>query len=171
LEITRRSHFKITERGLQVLEKNPEKINVHFLKQFGEFRDFQVRVRVPSEIPGDVSPSQKVDLIESDSSSTPYELLRATITGIEAVLAKELLDRILQAPPSFFENLIVSLLLSMGYGGSREGAGRAIGKSGDGGIDGVIDQDPLGLDRVHLQAKRYQADIPVSEPEVRAFSG
>jgi restriction system protein len=82
-----------------------------------------------------------------------------------------LLDRVLAAPPSFFEELIVSLLLKMGYGGSREDAGRAVGKSGDGGIDGVIDQDPLGLDRVYLQAKRYKLDLPVSEPEIRGFSG
>jgi restriction system protein len=80
-------------------------------------------------------------------------------------------DRILSSPPAFFENLIVILLLRMGYGGSREEAGKAIGKSGDGGIDGVIDQDPLGLDRIYVQAKRYKQDAPVSEPEVRAFSG
>jgi restriction system protein len=78
---------------------------------------------------------------------------------------------LLAAPPVFFEELIVTLLLRMGYGGQREEAGRAIGKSGDGGIDGVIDQDPLGLDRVYLQAKRYKLDVPVSEPEIRAFSG
>ena len=93
------------------------------------------------------------------------------INDIEAALSGELLDRIVAAPPAFFEALIVSLLLRMGYGGAREEAGRAIGKTGDGGIDGVIDQDPLGLDRVYLQAKRYKLDQPVSEPEVRAFSG
>jgi restriction system protein len=103
--------------------------------------------------------------------ATPDELLRSTITAMEAALSSELLDRILASPPIFFEELIVTLLLRMGYGGAREHAGRAIGKSGDGGIDGVIDQDPLGLDRVYLQAKRYQLDTPVTEPEVRAFSG
>jgi restriction system protein len=103
--------------------------------------------------------------------ATPDELLRATITRIEAALSSELLDRVSAAPPIFFEELIVTLLLRMGYGGAREEAGRAIGKSGDGGIDGVIDQDPLGLDRVYLQAKRYKLDAPVSEPEIRAFSG
>ena len=103
--------------------------------------------------------------------ATPDELLRTTIKNIEATLSSELLDRILAAPPVFFEELIVSLLLRMGYGGAREEAGRAIGKSGDGGIDGVIDQDPLGLDRVYLQAKRYKLDSPVSELEIQAFSG
>jgi restriction system protein len=92
--------------------------------------------------------------------------------GSRTVAIVGLLQRILSAPPIFFENLIVTLLLGMGYGGSRDDAGRAIGKTGDGGgIDGVIDQDPLGLDRVYVQAKRYQVDSPVSEPEVRAFSG
>ena len=90
---------------------------------------------------------------------------------MESALASELLDRILAAPPAFFESLIVTLLIGMGYGGSRQEAGRAIGKSGDGGIDGVIDQDPLGLHRVYLQAKRYKLGDPVSEPEIRAFSG
>jgi restriction system protein len=84
---------------------------------------------------------------------------------------RSLLQRIANSPPAFFESLIVTLLLSMGYGGSKQEAGRAIGKSGDGGIDGVIDQDPLGLDRVYLQAKRYKSDLAVSEPEIRAFSG
>jgi restriction system protein len=90
---------------------------------------------------------------------------------MEAVLASELLERILTAPPVFFENLIVTLLLSMGYGGSRQEAGRAIGRSGDGGIDGVIDQDQLGLDRIYVQAKRYKVENAVSEPEIRGFSG
>ena len=107
----------------------------------------------------------------SSQLATPDELLRRTVTSIEAALSAELLERILNAPPAFFENLIVTLLLSMGYGGSREEAGRAVGRSGDGGIDGVIDQDPLGLDRVYLQAKRYKVEASVSEPEIRAFSG
>ena len=85
------------------------------------------------------------------------ELLRATVRQIEAALSKELLDRI-AAPPAFFERLIVALLVAMGYGGSREGASQIVGKSGDGGIDGVIDQDALGLDRVYVQAKRYKVD-------------
>jgi restriction system protein len=103
--------------------------------------------------------------------ATPDEILRNTVKDLESSLASDLLQRILSAPPVFFENLIVTLLLAMGYGGSRDDAGRAIGKSGDGGIDGVIDQDPLGLDRVYVQVKRYKVDLAVSEPEIRAFSG
>jgi restriction system protein len=90
---------------------------------------------------------------------------------IEATLKKDLLDRVIASPASFFEQLIVSLLLAMGYGGSREEAGQVVGKSGDGGIDGVIDQDRLGLDRVYIQAKKYAPDNAVTEPEIRAFSG
>ena len=108
---------------------------------------------------------------EKEKLPTPDEILRNTIADIDAALSSELLDRILAAPPLFFEELIVTLLLRMGYGGSRKEAGKAVGKSGDGGIDGVIDQDPLGLDRVYLQAKRYKLDTPVSEPEICGFSG
>ncbi len=98
-------------------------------------------------------------------------MLRSTILQIESALQRELLDRILTAPPAFFERLIVSLLLAMGYGGSRQDAGQTVGRSGDGGIDGIIDQDPLGLDRLYVQAKRYAPENGVSEPEIRAFSG
>jgi restriction system protein len=105
------------------------------------------------------------------TKETPDELLRATYVEIEKTLRAELLERILQASPAFFEETIITLLVSMGYGGSREGAGRAIGRSGDNGLDGVIDQDPLGLDRVYVQAKRYKPDNGVSEPDIRGFAG
>ena len=104
-------------------------------------------------------------------TQTPDELLRNTVKQIETALRKELLDRVIVAPPAFFESLIVKLLLAMGYGGSREDSGRIVGQSGDGSIDGVINQDALGLDRVYVQAKRYAIQNAVSEPEIRAFSG
>jgi restriction system protein len=154
LEVPRRAHFRISARGKKVLDEKPSKIDLKLLEQFPEFLEFKKR---GSETPKP-GPTEAKVLAESETdgkSSTPDELLRTTIADLDAVLAGGLLDRILAAPPAFFENLIVELLLRMGYGGSREDAGRAIGKSGDGGIDGVIDQDPLGLDRVYLQAKRY----------------
>jgi restriction system protein len=98
------------------------------------------------------------------SQSTPDELLRATIKEVESALAAELIPRICAASPAFFERLVVDLLLKMGYGGS-------LGKTGDGGIDGVIDQDQLGLDRIYIQAKRYDPDNAVSEPDIRNFCG
>jgi restriction system protein len=174
LEITRRGYFKITDRGLDVLRQKPESLNVKFLEQFEEFRDFKIRAKQSQEGGSSettVSPSAHGLPQNSAILATPDELLRETVSSIETVLARELLERILTAPPVFFENLIVTLLVRMGYGGSREEAGRAIGRSGDGGIDGVIDQDPLGLDRVYVQAKRYAVENGVSEPEIRGFSG
>jgi restriction system protein len=150
------------------LRDAPQKIDVELLSKFPEFIAFKTRARK-----GESSKSEAAaqPILTSDPEATPDEILRNTVTDLESSLASEVLQRILQASPGFFESLSVTLLLAMGYGGSRDGAGRAIGKSGDGGIDGVIDQDPLGLDRVYIQAKRYRVDSAVSEPEIRAFSG
>jgi restriction system protein len=168
LEATRRAHFKITDRGKKSLAEGPPRIDNKYLSQFAEFLQFKERGKVPG-----IEASTGVDETATAPlhAETPDELLRGTVKHIEAALKKELLDRILAAPPAFFERLIVALLLAMGYGGSREEAGRIVGRSGDGGIDGVIDQDALGLDRVYVQAKRYRGENAVSEPEIRAFSG
>jgi restriction system protein len=171
LETPRRAYFRITPRGREVLKDNPERIDVGLLSKFPEFLDFKTRAREPKSEPLPTAMPPVAARPEQLAAATPDEILRDTVKDLERSLSSELLQRVLSAPPAFFENLIVTLLLSMGYGGSREDAGRAIGKSGDGGIDGVIDQDPLGLDRVYVQAKRYKADSPVSEPEIRAFSG
>ncbi len=168
LEATKRAHFKITDRGKKSLAEGPPRIDVEYLSQFAEFVQFKERGRLPgTEASTNVAETPSVPL----QAETPDELLRSTVKQIETALKKELLDRILAAPPVFFESLIVALLLAMGYGGSREEAGKIVGRSGDGGIDGVIDQDALGLDRVYVQAKRYVAENAVSEPEIRAFSG
>jgi len=168
LEATRRAHFKITDRGKKSLAEGPPHIDNKYLSQFAEFLQFKERGKVPgTEALTGVDETATAPL----HAETPDELLRGTVKHIETALKKELLDRILAAPPAFFERLIVALLLAMGYGGSREEAGRIVGRSGDGGIDGVIDQDALGLDRVYVQAKRYFAENAVSEPEIRAFSG
>jgi restriction system protein len=168
LEATKRAHFKITDRGRKALAQGPPRIDNEYLSQFAEFIQFRERGRVP----GGAESTYAVDAPKVPlPPETPDELLRSTVRQIETALRKELLDRILAAPPVFFEGLIVALLLAMGYGGSREEAGKIVGRSGDGGIDGVIDQDALGLDRVYVQAKRYGMENPVSEPEIRAFSG
>jgi restriction system protein len=168
LEATKRAHFKITARGMKTLAEGPLRVDIEYLSQFPEFIQFRERGR-ESIVSGttNVPDSLKVSLPDQ----TPDELLRSTVRQIETALMKELLDRVLAAPPTFFEGLIVALLLAMGYGGSREEAGKIVGRAGDGGIDGVIDQDALGLDRVYVQAKRYGIENPVSEPEIRAFSG
>ncbi len=168
LEATKRAHFKITERGTNALAEGPARISTEYLSQFPEFIQFRERGRTSSN-------AESAKLLDEPPaalpSETPDELLRSTVKQIETALRKELLARILAAPPTFFEGLIVALLLAMGYGGSREEAGTIVGRSGDGGIDGVIDQDALGLDRVYVQAKRYAMENAVSEPEIRAFSG
>ncbi len=165
---TRRAFFKITERGRSVLAENVQRIDAKFLRRFDEFNAFVAGGRTG------VTPSPAVAPLAEDkaiSQSTPDELLRATVKEVESALAAELIPRICAASSAFFERLVVDLLLKMGYGGSRIDAGRALGKTGDGGIDGVIDQDQLGLDRIYIQAKRYDPDNAVSEPDIRNFCG
>jgi restriction system protein len=149
------------------LAENVERIDSKFLRRFDEFNVFVGTDRT------NATPSPVAPLVEEKaiSQSTPDELLRATIQEVESALAAELIPRICAASPTFFERLVVDLLLKMGYGGSRTDAGRALGKTGDGGIDGVIDQDQLGLDRIYIQAKKYDPDHAVSEPDIRNFCG
>lgn len=166
VEITRRGHFKITARGQKILQSNPSAIDNNFLKQFEEFREFTGKSSgTPAEDNHTAIPA-----IE-DQKQTPDEIMRLAHRQIEASLEQDLLDRIRSAPPDFFERLIVNLLLSMGYGGSTASAGRALGRSGDDGLDGVIDQDALGLDRVYIQAKRYAAGNNVGAGAIRDFFG
>jgi len=147
MEITRRGHFQITDRGQDVLRSPPARIDNNFLGQFLEFREFRERSS------GGAEETQLATAVSDNNKQTPDEIMRGAHRQIETSLAQELLDRISKAPPEFFERLMVNLLLSMGYGGSTADAGRALGRSGDDGVDGVIDQDALGLDRVYIQAK------------------
>src|ERR1035438_221457 len=147
VELTRRGHFRITPRGQTVLESPPAHIDNKFLMQFEDFRQFRERSSGAEEQGGQASISPF-----EDQKQTPDETMRLAHRQIETALGKDLLDRVREAPPQFFERLIVNLLLSMGYGGSRaDNAGRILGRSGDDGVDGVIDQDALGLDRVTVQ--------------------
>ena len=166
LEITRRGHFKITERGQNVLRSQPARIDNGFLTRFSEFREFRERSSGGAEQSTQIAP-----IALEDQKQTPDEIMRGAHRQIEAALAQELLDRISKAPPEFFERLIVNLLLSMGYGGSTADAGRALGRTGDDGVDGVIDQDALGLDRVYIQAKRYATGKNVGAGAIRDFFG
>ncbi len=166
IESTRRGYFRITSRGQQVLRSPPPRIDNGFLNQFAEFREFKQKSAEGS----DDEQGQMQKALEK-SHETPDEVMRAAHRRIEAALAQDLLDRIHAAPPAFFERLIVSLLLRMGYGGSATDAGRALGRSGDDGVDGVIDQDALGLDRVYIQAKRYAAGNNIGSAAIRDFFG
>jgi restriction system protein len=166
VEITRRGYFRITERGQKVLQSSPRKIDTKFLMQFEEFRHFRDRSSAAPERNGEpAAPALE------DQRQTPDETMRLAYRQIETALMHDLLDRIRKAPPDFFERLMVNLLISMGYGGSAENAGRTLGRSGDDGVDGVIDQDALGLDRVYIQAKRYASGNNVGPGDIRDFFG
>lgn len=164
VKATKRAHFVITDRGREALSDRSADINKSYLSRFPEFQEFQSRTKEDGEIPA-ASP------IEEDASATPDEILRSAHKKINAALSAELLDRVREASPEFFENLIVDLLLAMGYGGTSEDAGRALGKSGDDGIDGVIDQDPLGVDQIYVQAKRYAEGNSIGAGAIRDFFG
>lgn len=168
VELTRRGHFIITLLGQSVLQNNPPAIDNHFLNQFEGFRQFRERPNDgggEDDVPSAASPV-------ADLKQTPDEIMRTVHQQIDSALGQDLLDRVRNAPPEFFERLIVSLLLSMGYGGSRaDKAGRTLGRSGDDGVDGVIDQDALGLDRVYIQAKRYAVGNNIGSGAIRDFFG
>jgi len=166
VEITRRGYFRITPRGESVLKSHPPRIDNEFLMQFEEFRQFREKSTGTGQ-----QESKKPEVNIGNQKQTPDEIMRLAHRQIESTLAQDLLDRIRKSPPDFFERLIVNLLLSMGYGGSTTNAGRALGRSGDDGVDGVIDQDALGLDRVYIQAKRYAAENSIGGGAIRDFFG
>jgi restriction system protein len=157
LQAPRRGWFRITDRGREVLGEAPARITVEFLERFEEFRSFRERRRPQGRTP---SPSPEV---------SPEEALEEAHQQLRRALMAELLKLVKASSPAFFERLVVDVLLAMGYGGSRAEAGRAIGRSGDGGIDGVISEDRLGLDVIYVQAKRWEH--PVGRPEVQRFAG
>ena len=150
-----------------MLEARPKRIDIKFLSQFEEFEIFRRRASqdAPETLPAALAASSP------EHAKTPDEIMRAAHRQIDESLSQELLERIRGAPPEFFERLIVNLLLSMGFGGSVADAGRALRRSGDDGVDGVIDQDALGLDRVYIQAKRYAADNNIGSGAIRDFFG
>lgn len=170
LERPRPGHVRITERGRDLLAERPEQIDLDTLMRYEEFRRFRQRTRSSSG-EGDPAPTSVPQPTPFPIPETPEEQIRAAALELEASLRSELLARIRGAEPRFFERLVVDLLVKMGYGSDLGGRAEAIGRSGDGGIDGMIDQDPLGLDRVYLQAKRYAEDNPVGSPAILQFSG
>jgi restriction system protein len=161
LESTGRGKFRINDRGLSVLRDDPPEINVKFLEQFPGFLEFH---RGSSKYDNN-------DLNDdaADKTKTPEEILEAGYQSLRGDLAQDLLERIMGCSPDFFEKLVVDLLVAMGYGGSRRDAGKAVGRSGDGGIDGIIKEDKLGLDAVYIQAKRWEGTV--GRPAVQAFAG
>ena len=159
LDRTRRSFFKITQRGLDVLNQKPPRIDAKFLEQFPEFIEFRESGREIKEV------STGIEL-EANGHQTPEELLEYGYQKIRQDLAQEVLNRVKASSPSFFERLVVELLVRMGYGGSRKDAGEAVGNSGDEGIDGIIKEDRLGLDVIYIQAKKWEGTVSRQDSEI-----
>lgn len=159
LESPSRGRFRITVRGKELLKQGHERIDVSVLNQYPEFVEFHSPNHGQTE----------AGLHEESHTETPEEALQQAYQSIRADLAGELLSRIQANSPAFFERLVVDLMIALGYGGSRADAGRSIGKSGDGGIDGIINEDRLGLDVIYVQAKRWEGTV--GRPEVQRFVG
>ncbi len=164
LKSEKRGTHQITEQGVNFLKTNPIDLRTKDLENFKDFRDFTISIRKKNE--SDAKDSQK-ETIETEE--TPEESLEYAYQKLKFDLSRDLLDTIKSCSPFFFENLVIDLLIKMGYGGSRIDAGKAIGKSSDGGIDGIIKEDKLGLDIIYIQAKRWNNTVPVRE--IRDFAG
>jgi restriction system protein len=162
LEDPKRGYFRITDRGQEVLATKPERVDMKFLKQFPEYIEFRETVRESAE--------ETVD-DEDLEGLTPEEALENAYQRIRNDLSDELLEYVLNSTPGFFEKLVVELLVKMGYGGSQRDAARAVGQSGDEGIDGIIDEDRLGLDTIYVQAKKWKESSSVGRPEIQKFVG
>lgn len=163
LSSPRRGYFRITDRGRELLRQGHERIDIKILNQYPEFVDFHTSPAQDRE-----APASEANAVES-ISETPEEVLQRAYQGMRNELASELLARIKENSPSFFENLVVDFMVAMGYGGSRADAGKSIGRSGDEGIDGIIKEDRLGLDVIYVQAKGW--DGTVGRPEIQKFVG
>lgn len=164
IEAPKRGYYKISENGLEVLRNNPTNLNNSFLTQFPKFAEF---VTLRKSWSRNNSTEQEFER-ESDIR-TPEEYLEYGYARVREKLSTEILNRVKECSPSFFENLVLDLLLKMGYGGSRWDDAKAVGKSGDGGIDGIIKEDKLGLETIYIQAKRWEG--VVGRPEIQKFAG
>jgi restriction system protein len=165
LEAARRGHFRITDRGQSILktkpDRIPDRIDGNLLSQFEEFREFQGKKR-----------DRRTERVVEPPllAETPIESLGTQYERLREALASEVLERVKKCSPQFFERLVILLLVRMGYGGSLKDAGQAVGKTKDGGIDGVIREDKLGLASIYVQAKRWN-DKPVGSPDIDQFAG
>jgi restriction system protein len=161
LTAPRRAISVITARGRQMLDEHPRHLDLHALNEFGEFREFRKRRKGGA----------KEDDSEDDTAdeAPPEEMLENAYQKVRQQVEADLLRQVMENPPDFLERVVVDLVVRMGYGGSRKDAGEALGGSGDEGIDGIIKEDPLGLDIIYLQAKRW--DSGVGRPEIQKFAG
>lgn len=160
----RRGVYAVTERGRQLRANRPGRVALADLESYPEYQEFRKRSQKGEGKGG------KPEVSAPPIEFTPVEQISAAVAEIESAVAQDLVDRMRSMPPVFMEKAVLRLLVAMGYGGSAEDA-EHIGGSGDGGFDGVINQDRLGLDRVYVQAKRYAADNIVGRPAVQGFVG
>lgn len=158
IEINERKALRITTEGLQVLTRNPARVDIKFLGQFPKFIEFRQRGKN----------NERQQEHENVVEQTPEEIFDLEYQNLRRALAKELLAKVKSSSPSFFENLVIDLLVTMGYGGSRNDAAK-VGRSGDDGIDGIIKEDKLGLDAIYIQAKKWENSV--GRPIVQAFAG
>jgi restriction system protein len=162
VETVKRAHYRLTPRGKDLLASNPARVDLSVLAKYPEFVDWKERSDAPK-------PAKPAVANLPDALETPEESLDSAYQTLRKAIEADLLDQVKAMPPAFFEKLVVQLLVSMGYGGSLKDAGQAVGKSGDGGIDGIIKEDKLGLDVIHIQAKRWQNTV--GRPEIQSFAG
>lgn len=160
----KRGFFTITSKGIDLLATKPEKIDISILEQYPEFIEFKNRKKEKND-----SEAQGEAPTELESTLTPEDALASAYKKLRSALESEVLSTVKESSPSFFERLVVDLLVKMGYGGNRQDAGKALGKSGDGGIDGIINEDRLGLDVIYIQAKRWEGTV--GRPEIQKFAG
>ena len=163
LKSPKRGYVQITDRGQEVLNSGITEIDRKYLLQFPAFKKF-------TTIKTDKEDSKETQTLDEISEGTPIETIESAVGEINEGLKEELLENILKASPAFFEGLVIDLLINLGYGGSKKEAGRAFKTTRDGGVDGIIKEDNLGLDVIYTQAKRFK-DQTVSEPQIRDFVG
>jgi restriction system protein len=159
----RRAISVITDRGREALRIHPERIDLRVLNGYEEYCEFRNRRKNTGDDESDTSEAEIQDV------QTPEELLENAYLQVRSQIEAELLSQIKSSPPEFLERVVVDLVVRMGYGGSRKDAGEALGRSGDEGIDGIIKEDPLGLDIIYLQAKRWEGTV--GRPEIQKFAG
>jgi restriction system protein len=171
LDTPRRGFLKITDRGNVVLLTNPPTIDNKFLSQFAEFNEFRAKGRNKAiENTSMESKPQATGMIAEDiDATTPEEAFENAYERLKSELLAEIIDNLKSCGPALFEKIVIEVLVRMGYGGSLQDAGKAVGKSHDGGIDGIINEDRLGLDSIYIQAKRWQS--VVGRPEIQKFAG
>jgi restriction system protein len=161
LESPRRAVSIISDRGRAVLEDHPDRVDLRVLGTFDDYKEFRNRRKTPEE--------QAEADEDTPDTQTPEESLENAYQKVRRQIEAELLTLVMDNPPEFLERVVVDLVVRMGYGGSRKDAGEALGRSGDEGIDGIIKEDPLGLDIIYLQAKRWEGTV--GRPEIQKFAG